>query len=314
MIDIIMPCYNAEHFIEETIQSVLRQTDRDFRLICVDDCSKDGTLQKLQQLAQQESRITVLRNDHNCGIAATRNKGIKAGNSKFIAFLDDDDIMPPDRLEIGRRYLEKHYHIGVVAGNYLIFDEEGKKKVVQKERFFSAEEVRAILPFVNIIPNGSTLIRREIIENNHIFFHEEYGIEDYRFYAELSRVTDINVLSDVLLEHRIMATQYSSVCVHSEQHFQKRQEAFDKVHKLLIQNITDRCHSQDMKIYTRFMQENIKEIELKELFRLYFAMQRIKKAVKRKGNADYNLFYKESDAAIKRSVKAFVYLKFRKQQ
>ena len=74
MIDIIMPCYNAEHFIEETIQSVLRQTDRDFRLICVDDCSKDGTLQKLQQLAQQESRITVLRNDHNCGIAATRNK------------------------------------------------------------------------------------------------------------------------------------------------------------------------------------------------------------------------------------------------
>ena len=105
-----------------------------------------------------------------------------------------------------------------------------------------------------------------------------------------------------------MKTQYSSVCVNSEQRFQKRQEAFDKVHKLLIQNITDRCHSQDMKIYTRFMQENIKEIELKELFRLYFAMQRIKKAVKRKGNADYNLFYKESDAAIKRSVKAFVHL------
>ena len=222
MIDIIMPCYNAEHFIEETIQSVLRQTDRDFRLICVDDCSKDKTFEILQQFAQQDVRITVLRNKHNCGIAATRNKGIRAGNGEFIAFLDDDDIMPPDRLEIGRRYLEKHYHIGVVAGNYLIFDEEGKKKVVQKERFFSAEEVRAILPFVNIVPNGSTLIRRELIEKHHIYFHEEYGIEDYHFYAELSRVTDIYVLPEVLLEHRVTATQYSSVCVRSEQRFQRR--------------------------------------------------------------------------------------------
>ena len=94
MIDIIMPCYNAEHFIEETIQSVLRQTDRDFRLICVDDCSKDKTFEILQQFAQQDVRITVLRNKHNCGIAATRNKGIRAGNGEFIAFLDDDDIMP----------------------------------------------------------------------------------------------------------------------------------------------------------------------------------------------------------------------------
>ncbi|MCI9033121.1 MAG: glycosyltransferase family 2 protein [Lachnospiraceae bacterium] len=306
MIDIIMPCYNAEHFIEETIQSVLRQTDRDFRLICVDDCSKDKTFEILQQFAQQDVRITVLRNKHNCGIAATRNKGIRAGNGEFIAFLDDDDIMPPDRLEIGRRYLEKHYHIGVVAGNYLIFDEEGKKKVVQKERFFSAEEVRAILPFVNIVPNGSTLIRRELIEKHHIYFHEEYGIEDYHFYAELSRVTDIYVLPEVLLEHRVTATQYSSVCVRSEQRFQRRQEAFDRVHKLLMHNITDKCYSQDMKIYTRFMQENIKDIKLKEVVRLYFAMLRLKKSVKRKGNAEYTLYCKSADNAIKRAVGAYI--------
>lgn len=307
MIDIIMPCYNAENFIENTIQSVLCQTDKDFRLICVDDCSKDKTYQKLQQLAQQDSRITVLRNEHNCGIAATRNIGIKEGNGEFIAFLDDDDIMPPNRLKIGRAYLEKNHNVGVVAGNYLIFNEEGNRKVVHKERFFSAKEVRAILPFVNIIPNGSTLIRREIIENNHIYFHEEYGIEDYHFYAELSRVTDIDVLSDVLLEHRVTTTQYSSVCVNSKQRFQKRQEAFNRVHKLLMYNIIDRCHHRDMEIYTRFMQENIKDIKAKEVIRLYFAMQRLKKAVKTKGNVDCNLFCREADAAIRRSVKAYIY-------
>ena len=63
-------------------------------------------------------------------------------------------------------------------------------------------------------------------------------------------MTDIYVLPEVLLEHRVTATQYSSVCVQSEQRFQRRQEAFDRVHKLLMHNITDKCYSQDMKIYT----------------------------------------------------------------
>lgn len=313
MIDIIMPCYNAEKYIEETIQSVLRQTEKNFRLICIDDCSKDETYTILQQLADRDKRITVLKNEENCGIAATRNRGIREGQAEYIAFLDDDDIMPPGRLRIGKTYLDDHDEVGVVAGNYLIFDENGNKTVVQEKRFYTAEKVRSILPFINIIPNGSTLIRREIIEKNDIYFHEEYGIEDYCFYAEISSVSDIHVLPDVLLEHRVMDTQYSAVCTNSNERFEKRQEAFDRVHKLLINNITDKCDDKDIKIYLRFMQENVKDIRITEVLRLLMALLKMKKAVKRKETADYHVFSRSADCAMLRALKAYIVCKTKKE-
>lgn len=305
MIDIIMPCFNAEKYIEETIRSVLSQTEMDFKLICVDDGSDDSTYSILMRMTQQDKRIVALKNHENCGIAATRNRGIKEGKAEYIAFLDDDDIMPVDRLQICKDYLDNHPDVGVIAGNYLIFDMDGNRKTVLSNRFYSATEVRAILPFVNIIPNGSTLIRRGIVEQNNIFFHEEYGIEDYHFYAEISKVADINVLPEVLLEHRVMATQYSAECINSEQIFKKRQDALDRVHKKLIYSIVDDCDERDIVIYTRFMQENIKNIKLKELLGLYFVMQRFKRSVKSKGNVDYKLFRKEADYVVRRSVRAY---------
>lgn len=313
MIDIIMPCYNAEKYIEETIQSVLRQTEKNFRLICIDDCSKDATYTILQRLADRDKRITVLKNEENCGIAATRNRGIREGQAEYIAFLDDDDIMPPERLKIGKTYLDDHNEVGVVAGNYLIFDENGNKTVVQEKRFYTAEKVRSILPFINIIPNGSTLIKRKIIEKNDIYFHEEYGIEDYRFYAEISNFADIHVLPDVLLEHRVMDTQYSAVCTNSNERFEKRQEAFDRVHKLLINNITDKCDDKDIKIYLRFMQENVKDIRITEVLRLLMALSKMKKAVKRKENADYHVFSRSADCAMLRALKAYIVCKTKKE-
>lgn len=309
MIDIIMPCYDAEKYIEETIQSVLQQTEEDFRLICIDDCSKDKTYTMLQQLAEKDNRITVLKNEKNCGIASTRNRGIRTGYAEYIAFLDDDDIMPPERLKIGKTYLDEHSEVDVVAGNYLIFDEKENKTIVQKEKFYSAEEVRSVLPFINIIPNGSTLIRREVIEKNDIVFHEEYGIEDYHFYAEISKVADINVLPDILLEHRVMDTQYSAVCINSGERFEKRQDAFDRVHKMLLSNIVDNCDDYDMKIYLRFMQENLKDIKFMEVIRLHKAMSKMKEAVKKAGRADYIVFNQEANLAVKRAAKAYLFSK-----
>lgn len=313
MIDIIMPCYNAAEYIEETIQSVLRQTETEFELICIDDCSMDNTYSILQQLSLQDKRIRVLRNERNSGIAATRNRGIKEGNAEYIAFFDDDDIMPPDRLRIGKEYLDDHQDIGIVAGNYLIFDEKGNRKVVQSNEFYAASEVRSILPFINIIPNGTTLLRRKIVDKYNVTFHEEYGIEDYRFYSEVMMLTDINILPDILLEHRISETQYSAVCTNSGQKFAKRQEALDRVHKQVIRYITDQCKDKDINIFLRFTHEKINNVKLEEVCRLYLAMYHIKKAVNRKGNANYTTFCEEAKYMQKRAVKSCLYEIFAKK-
>ena len=302
MIDIIIPCYNAEKYIEEAISSVMKQDEKEFNIICVDDCSTDRTYEILLELEKKYNQITVLKNENNKGIAATRNRAIAQSSSEYIAFFDNDDIMPPYRLKICKEYLEANPDVGVVAGNYLIFDESGSKKIVQKSKLYTAAQVRSELPFVNIIPNGTTLIRRSILEKNNISFQESYGIEDYLFYSEISKVADINVL---LLEHRVMETQYSSVCLNSKDKFDKRQAVFDKVHRILMDNIAKGYKEDDMKVYTRFTQENIKEIKIKELFELSTAYRHFRTAVKKKGNADYDSFCKASRLAMLRAVKAY---------
>lgn len=307
MIDIIMPCYNAEKYIEETVQSVLCQTEKEFQLICIDDCSIDNTYSILQMLSQRDHRIHLFKNETNSGIAATRNRGIKEGNAKYIAFLDDDDIMPPDRLKKGRDYLDTHQDIGVVAGNYLIFDEQEKRKVVQKEKFYSAREVRGIMPFINIIPNGTTLIRRELIDKNNISFCEEYGIEDYHFYTDLLMVTDINILPYIMLEHRVMETQYSAVCINSEKKFTKRQEAFDNIHLQLIKHIAEQCEEKDVNLYLRFTRENIGIVKANDIVRLHMSLSEIRKKVKEKGNADYHVFDQYARYVLMRAIKKFIF-------
>lgn len=311
MIDVIIPCYNAEEYIEETIASVLRQTEKQFKITCIDDCSTDGTYSKLMQLSEKYQQVTVLKNDINRGIAFTRNRGIKETDSEYIAFLDDDDIMPSCRLKIEKEYLDSHKEVGVVAGNYLIFDINGNKKVVQKDKFYSADEVRSELPFVNIIPNGTTLIRRSVLEENGIVFIEAYGIEDYMLYSEVSRVTDINILPDVLLEHRVMSTQYSVVCLNSNEKFVKRQEYFDVIHEILIRNITDSLLDKDLAIYKRFLRENVKDICFKEIVSLFIAFRRFKSAVRKARKTDYRTFCKAANAAGFRAVKAYVVEKIR---
>ena len=91
LVSVIMPAYNAESFIEEAISSVVKQTMTDWELFVIDDCSKDDTLQIAQKHAADDTRIHILINDINLGVAKTRNKGIDLAKGQYIAFIDSDD-------------------------------------------------------------------------------------------------------------------------------------------------------------------------------------------------------------------------------
>lgn len=293
-IDIIMPCYNAERYILDTVRSIQNQSYGNFKLICIDDFSKDDTYSILCKLSEKDERITVLRNDHNCGIAYTRNRGINESNSKYIAFIDDDDLVPRERLQICKEYLDSNQNVGVVGGNYAIFDDTGRREVVQKNKFYSAEEVRAVLPFVNIIPNGSTLVRRSIVCCHNISFHEELGVEDYRFYTELSKITDINLLPMVLLEHRVMATQYSSVCKLNIKMYEERQKFLDKIHEMAISNIAGTLSKRDMENYFLCTRETIGNWNAHDIVSLLHTMKILRRLVYSTGKADPDLFAKQT--------------------
>lgn len=99
LLSIIIPGYNAEKYVEKNIRSVLNQTYKNFELIFIDDGSKDHTFQILEQLANEDRRIKLLRQE-NKGVCATRNYGLKIANGEYITFLDDDDYIEPNMYEV----------------------------------------------------------------------------------------------------------------------------------------------------------------------------------------------------------------------
>lgn len=99
MITIITPAYNAENYLCETIESVLKQSYEDWELIIVDDCSTDYTNVIAKGYADKDPRIRVIKAPKNGGVAAARNIGLENATGEYIAFVDSDDLWKPDKLE-----------------------------------------------------------------------------------------------------------------------------------------------------------------------------------------------------------------------
>ncbi|EGQ9809187.1 glycosyltransferase family 2 protein [Vibrio parahaemolyticus] len=98
VVSIIMPTYNSEQTVVESIQSVLSQTYKNWELIIVDDRSTDNTWQVIQTYADKYDNIRVFQNKENLGAGASRNFAIKKARGRFIAFLDSDDLWTEDKL------------------------------------------------------------------------------------------------------------------------------------------------------------------------------------------------------------------------
>lgn len=99
LISIVMPAYNAAQYIEQSIESVLKQSYTNWELIIVDDCSVDDTYKIVGKLCLNEERIKLFKMNENSGVAMARNFAISMSRGKYIAFLDSDDLWLPDKLE-----------------------------------------------------------------------------------------------------------------------------------------------------------------------------------------------------------------------
>jgi len=88
LISVIMPLYNAERFVGESICNILGQTVGDFELIVIDDASTDSSYDIASRYAAQDARIVLMRNDANHGAAYTRNRGLETARGSFITFMD----------------------------------------------------------------------------------------------------------------------------------------------------------------------------------------------------------------------------------
>jgi glycosyltransferase involved in cell wall biosynthesis len=99
LVSVIMPAFNAERFIQESIESALAQSLGDIEVIVADDASTDRTRAIVDELVRSDARIRLLKAERNTGPAAARNRAIEAACGRYIAFLDSDDLWLPLKLE-----------------------------------------------------------------------------------------------------------------------------------------------------------------------------------------------------------------------
>jgi glycosyltransferase involved in cell wall biosynthesis len=128
LVSVVIPLFNKEDYIEETLASVVRQTYSNIELVIIDDASSDYSIYKaknfLEKYNERFSNV-IIESRANTGQSGARNDGINLATGDFVAFLDADDIWHPEKIELQVRFLEEHKNIDLVLCNYLIY-REGK--------------------------------------------------------------------------------------------------------------------------------------------------------------------------------------------
>lgn len=132
LVSIITPVYNAERFLGDTIKSIQSQTYKNWELVLVDDCSKDGSSDMIKEFQANDDRIRYIKLEKNSGASVSRNTGIKNAKGRFIAFVDSDDIWQPEKLKIQIEYMLEN-NLGFTFTSYRYMKEDGKltKKVAK---------------------------------------------------------------------------------------------------------------------------------------------------------------------------------------
>lgn len=121
---IVMPTFNSGRYVEESVQSVLAQTLKNWELLITDDGSSDNTRQLLEGLAKNDSRIKLVFNAVNCGASAVRNEAMGRAKGEYVAFLDSDDLWLPNKLAEQKKFMDKGLDFSFAP--YEIVNESGQ--------------------------------------------------------------------------------------------------------------------------------------------------------------------------------------------
>ena len=199
---VIIPCYNREKFIAQTVESVLSQSYPNIELVVVDDGSTDSSRRVLDNY---KDRIRILEHPGrvNKGQSAALNLGIRSTQSDYIAFLDSDDLFAPDKIEKQVAFLEAHPEIGLVYSNGHAIDENGQilYRIYDENHYEESDPNRVLLDCYFLLPNNS-LLRRNVLSKAGLFDESFRSAQDHDMAIRVAEVTRIAYLNEPLFFYR----------------------------------------------------------------------------------------------------------------
>lgn len=212
LVSVIVPAFNAAATLAETLESILAQTYDAIELIVVDDGSTDDTAAVARSYIP---RLQYVHQPNSGGAAVPRNTGLESSNGEFLAFMDADDLMTPDRLERQVDFLQRHPQAGIVFSDYQNISDNGGyptshfstcPKLVdllggREEVVLS--EVGELLAEENFGITSAFLMRRRLLDLVPGFEPTLHACEDFHFYYRLARHTPVGLINRIGMLRRL---------------------------------------------------------------------------------------------------------------
>ena len=187
-VSVLLPVYNEENYLHQSINSILNQTYKNFELIIIDDGSTDKSIDIIN--SYNDSRIILIKNEKNLHIAKSLNKGFKQANGVYIARIDGNDIANNTRFEKQVDYLNNNNNCAVVFCPVMKIDQDGNTLNIVNGNYIPPELIQTQLFYKNCFFHTSAMIRKSALPN------PPYNIknlaEDYELWIDLKKNVTIN--------------------------------------------------------------------------------------------------------------------------
>ncbi len=218
LVSVLLPVFNGEEFLKQTIESVLNQTFVNFEFIIIDDGSTDSSRQIINSFDDQ--RIVFIENSENLQLIKTLNKGLEIAKGNYLARIDADDYMHPTRLEKQVHFLDAHMDY-VLAGSSVQLVRDGIEIEGDIIKYYSDhDDIVFSMSFYCPFIHPTIMLRMCIVREHQLKFDLGYlHAEDYEFWTRIVRYGKVYNLDENLTYYRVHSNQISNV--HLD--FQKKQ-------------------------------------------------------------------------------------------
>jgi len=208
-ISVIMPAYNEENHIKESIESIINQTFDDFEFIIINDGSTDSSQMIIEKYASQDSRIISI-NQENIGLTLSLNKGIRMAGGKYVARQDAGDISFPERLEKQYKFMQTNKKYGLIGTDCEIID-DNNKFIAHKRYSVYNTQLQTKLLRINPFSHGTLFCRRDILLELRGYNSFYKYAQDLELILRAKDVTDIFILPEILYKWRYSKDGISSM-------------------------------------------------------------------------------------------------------
>ena len=214
LVSVVIPVYNAEKYLAETVKSVLNQSYKNFEVIIVDDSSTDGTAAVTEALSKTSKEIKYYKIEHSGRPAVPRNYGVKKASGEFIAFLDADDLWTKSKLNDQIKFLLKYpnlifvYSVSVTFGDVNIFSPYYEVLPLMHKAATTREE---LIAKGNPVTCSTVLLKKDFF-NSAGGYDEDPGlkaVEDYDLWLRLSALGPFGFIPKIHAYYRVHKTQSS---------------------------------------------------------------------------------------------------------